>query len=410
LNIQLYQSVVEHPMSTLYRKMGVPNYMTHALTSEIEGAKIKNSFDWDNHTFTGGIDYSLRNWNGGYYKNDIPLPEKFFHSIWDVDTRNIAVFLKDTVKMDKIIVDLGLRYDDTSVTSADPKQQDNDYNELNGYLFATYNMDENTKIFAGGGKSSRVPDAKELYWVGAPKKTPDGRMVPPSQIGTPDLEATINYEFDIGIEKQYEDASFKLKVFYSDLDNFIAYNSYNTKLVETMPAGMKPVSIIYHAYENVDAKVYGFEFSGTYIATESLYFDYGMAYQRGKKDKPLTGQIGTDMPEIPPFKYNLALNYDWDDTFNMRVEVVGSAAWTDIDWENGEQPLDAYAVLNLKASKIFAEHFEVTVGIDNLFDETYAVSNTYKDLILLPTATPNSNIMLMNEPGRYVYTNLRYTF
>jgi iron complex outermembrane receptor protein len=89
--------------------------------------------------------------------------------------------------------------------------------------------------------------------------------------------------------------------------------------------------------------------------------------------------------------------------------VLGSDTWSDFDVENGEQELDGYTIVNLKASKTFAKNLELTLGVDNLFDETYAVSNTYKDLILLPT-TAGGEVMLMNEPGRYIYTNLKYTF
>ena len=392
LKVQLYQSEVEHPMSTKYRLMGAKNYMTHALTTKMQGANIKNSFDMNNHTITAGIDYSLRNWDGGYTKNDIPLPEKFFHSIWDVDTENVAFFLKDKITMDKLVLDMGLRYDDTTITSANPKQQDNDYNELNGYVFGTYHMDQDTKIFLGAGKSSRVPDGKELYWIGAPKPLPNGTMFAPS-IGTPDLEATINYEADLGLEKKFENATVKAKVFYSQLDNFIAYNSSKKQ----------------NKYENVDATIYGFELSGTFIATAELYFDYGMSYQKGEKDQPLTGQTGTNMPEIPPFKFNAAANYDWDETLSFRAELIASDAWTDYDYENGEQELSGYGILNLKGAKTWGA-FELTVGVDNVFDKTYAVSNTYNDLILLPTLPGNNEVMLMNEPGRYFYTNLKYTF
>ena len=74
-------------------------------------------------------------------------------SIYDVDTENYAFFLKDKITMDKFVLDLGLRYDDTAIKSAYQNQQDNDYNELNGYIFATYNADANTQYFAGLGKS-----------------------------------------------------------------------------------------------------------------------------------------------------------------------------------------------------------------------------------------------------------------
>jgi len=397
LKIQAYQSEVEHPMSTMYRKVAATKgfEMTHELNTKMQGAKIKNSFDIENHTITGGLDYSLRNWDGGYYKNGNPIPEAKFHSIYDSDTENRALFLEDSINWDKLIVDLGLRYDDTTVTSQNIKQQDNDYKELNGYVKGTYNSNENTKYFAGLGKSSRVPDAKELYWMGS--------MGNP--IGTPDLEDTINYELDIGAEVKYENTTFKVKAFYSMLKDYIAYNASNIKM---MPVMGTPTPMTWNAYENVDAKIYGIELSGTYIATDSIYFDYGLSYQRGEKDAPLTGQTGTNMPDIPPLKVNAAVNYDYDETLNLRAEVVASDAWNDYDAENGEQEIDSWAVLNLKGTKSFAYGIDLTVGVDNVFDSTYAISNTYKDLILL--ATPGNEVMLLNEPGRYFYANLRYKF
>lgn len=409
LSLQLYRSKVTHPMSTKYRnkaamdnnasKPGVQAAtMTHTLTSQVDGAKLKNSFDIGKHDVTAGIDYTLRNWDGWYTKNGKPLDKASggrlpYHSIYDADTKNIALFVHDTIRLEKWALALGLRYDDTHITSALARQLDNDYSELGGYLNATYHFDDTLKLFVGAGKSSRVPDAKELYWIGSMG----------NEIGTPNLDNTKNYEFDLGVEKQFEESSVKLRTFYSVLDDFIFYNAHNT----ITKMGKK---MAYHAYENGDATLYGFELSGTAVATESLYFDYGAAYQRGKKAHPLSGESGTNMPEIPPLKYHLAANYDWDESLMMRAELVGSAAWSRYDSENGEQSLPAYATLNMKATKTFAKRFEVTLGVDNLFDKRYAVSNTYKDLILLPTTAPNDKVMLMNEPGRYLYANVRYRF
>jgi len=382
LNFQIYQSEVDHPMSTKYRMAslndpmnpGNPNEVTHAPTTEMQGAKLKNSFDIDNHTITAGLDYSLRNWDGRYYKNGMAM----IKSIDDVDTENYAFFLKDEIKTDKFVLDLGLRYDDTKITSENASQHKNNYSELNGYIFGTYNMNETTKYFAGFGKSSRVPDARELYFV---------KMgMPPVHVGNSDLENTVNYEFDVGTEEKYENATVKAKAFYSRLNDFILYNNTLSN------------------FENVDATIYGFELSGVYIATDTVYFDYGMAYQRGKKDND---QADKDMPEIPPFKFNGAVNYDYDDTMKLKAEVIASDSWTAFDSDNGEQKLDAYAVVNLKGTKEFGKNFELTVAVDNLLDKTYAVSNTYKDLTLL---TAGDEVMLMNEPGRYIYTNIKYKF
>ncbi len=394
LNLQVYQSEVDHPMTTRYRVMADSNAsasmqdgiwdskraMTSHLTTKMQGAKLKNSFDVDNHSVTAGLDYSIRNWDGRYYMDYNPMMT-FPKSIDDADTKNMGVFMKDEISLDKLKLDLALRYDHTKISNNNSAQQDNTYNELTGYVFGTYQANESTKYFAGVGRSSRVPDARELYFISS--KGPI--------IGTDDLQNTVNYEFDIGAEKQYENAMVKVKAFYSRLDDFIAYNA-----------------TLKH-FENVDATIYGFDLSGSYIATDALYFDYGMAYQRGKKENPLSGQTDKDMPEIPPFKLNAAVNYDYDDTLRLKAEVIASESWSDFDFDNGEQELDAYAVVNVKGTKVFGKNFELTVGVDNVLDKTYAVSNTYKDLTLLSTGT-EGDVMLLNEPGRYFYTNIKYKF
>jgi len=379
LSLNLYQSEVDHPMSNSNRiSVKKAGEITHHLETKMQGAKLKNEFDIENHALAVGIDYSLRNWDGAYYKNGTPFPAKAFHSIWDVDTENYAFFMKDKIALDALSVDLGLRYNDTTVSTGRPGMTDNGYDGLDGSIFATYEESDAIKLFAGFGIASRVPDGKELYYHNKTGKA----------IGNPTLEKVVNNEFDTGFDMQFDDITVKGKLFYSYLQDFIFYNATQK------------------TFENRDAAIYGFELSGTYVATESLYFDYGMAYQRGKKEDPLAGQSGTDMPEIPPFKCNVAANYEWDDTLNFRAELVAAGKWSDYDVENGEQALDGYGIVNLRGTKAIG-NFEIVVGVDNLFDATYAVSNTYKDLTLI---AGGDDVMRMNEPGRYLYTNLRYKF
>lgn len=381
LDIQLYKSTVDHPMSNFYRMSStMMGEKTHKLDTMVQGTKIKNNFEMGNHSITMGADYSLRNWDGQMFMGGTAdvLGMPGMRTIWDVDTKNYGFFAKDKITMGQFELDLGLRYDDTSITSEKPDQPDNDYSELTGYIFGTYHADESTKFFAGAGRSSRVPDARELYII-----------MSGNAIGNPDLKNTLNHEFDLGAEKKYENATVKAKVFYSSLKDYIAYNSTQNH------------------FENVDARIWGFELSGSYVFNEALYADFSVAQQNGEKKDALTGQSDKDLAEIPPFKYNVALNYQYDESLLLRAEVIGAGSWSHLDADNGEQKLDAYTVLNLKGTKEMGKHFEVTVGVDNVLDSTYAVSNTYKDLTLLQTG---GDVMLLNEPGRYVYTNIKYKF
>ena len=376
LKIQAYKSDVDHPMSNQYRKSSLKKPMKNWLTTDMSGVKMKNSFDLERHAISFGIDYSRRNWDGAYYGAD---DSYMGVSIPNADTDNLGFFVEDKIALEKWILKLGLRYDDSRIEPAGTLPG-NDYDALNGYLLATYQSSQDIKYYAGVGHSSRVPDAKELYFQKAGKV-----------LGTPTLDMTTNTEIDAGAEMQLENAMLKAKIFYSKLGNFIFYNA--DKLV--------------NRYENRDATLYGFELSGSYIVTESLYLDAGLAYQRGKKDDPLSGQTETNMPEIPPLKLTASINYDYDSATSFKAEFVAASRWSDVDYENGEQVLAGWGIINLKGSKTFYDSLELTLGIDNLLDKTYAVSNTYQDLTLV---SGGGFAMLMNEPGRYLYANLSYKF
>jgi len=211
-------------------------------------------------------------------------------------------------------------------------------------------------------------------------------------IGNPDLDQVSNTEIDFGMENDFAAIHVKTKLFYSWLDDFIVYNDSKNM----------------NRLENVDATIYGISVDGSWNFTDQLYLDFGLAYQRGKKDQALSGQTDKDLPEIPPLKVNLALNWEYRQDSMARAEVIAADSWSHYDADNGEQSLDSWAVLNLKIHHQLTDSVSLTGGIDNVFDETYAVSNTYKDLTLLLDGT--GDVMLMNEPGRYFYLNAAYTF
>jgi iron complex outermembrane receptor protein len=387
LEVKAYKTDVDHPMSTQYRVAGATTSMVNHLTTDVTGAKIINTFDAIGQEFDIGLDTSKRNWDGRYYNS---AGINMGKSIDDVDTKNNALFVKSTNKMDKLILELGARYDSTKIKSSRTAsyQQDNKYNGLSGNIIATYNSDENTKYFVGLGQASRVPDARELYNLG-------NSMNPATQLetGTPNLKETKNRELDLGTEHHYKNGKIKAKFFYSDLKDYIYYRQ--------TPAANR--------FENIDAKIYGMELSGAYYINDQFTFDGGYTWKKGKKDRALSGQTDTDLADITPPKLTLALTYDHNANTNAMIEFVNVSSWNNYDADNGEQHISGYNVVNLKAQTTVAKNFEITLGIDNLFDKTYAVSNTYADLILLTDGTTN-DVMLLNEPGRYIYTSLKYKF
>ncbi|MFK5894725.1 MAG: TonB-dependent receptor [Pseudomonadota bacterium] len=391
LDFQYYDSDVEHPMSTKYRNssgIDSANEKVSILSTRMQGFKVKNAFDISNTMeATIGLDTSLRNWDGQYVGYGMASWVTGRISIDDVDTRNNAVFAELEKRYTDFTLKAGMRYDDTSIKPRG-NQQDNDYRAFSAFTHGTYKFSNSTNFFGGFGKASRVPDARELYFTTAGMNP----AMPGAVTGTPDLDDTSNYEIDFGVEHNFQNLTVKTKLFHSWLKDYIYYNADKTR----------------NNFENIDATIYGFDISGLYSFTDDIYLDFGLAYQRGKKDHALAGQTDTDLANITPLKMNLALNYDYMSSGTAKMEVVAADSWDKFDSDNGEQALDSYAVLNLKVTHNITKGFEITAGLDNVFNKTFAVSNTYKDLLLLTDGT--GEVMLINEPGRYYYINGAYKF
>jgi iron complex outermembrane receptor protein len=372
LNFESYYSKVDHPMDARLRNMDMGG-MTNHLKTSIWGLKLKNAFEINEDLLTLGLDTSERNWKGKKF-NDSKTVD--FDSLPSTDTTNKALFAKYEKSFGALDLEFGARYDNTDIETDDNSRRERDFNTFNGNVFAVYNLTKETKFFAGMGTSSRVPDARELHY----KSTASVHS------GNDDLEETRNKEIDLGIEQIFGDFRYKTKLFYSDLDDYI-YNVNGT------------------TFENIDAKIYGLEFSGDYLINDEFSLDFGAAYLRGKKDDALNGQSDTDLAEIPPLKGNIALTYE-EAKVRVRAEVVAAKSWNNYDEDNGEQDLGGYAVFNLKYDYDINRNFDFTLGIDNVFDTTYATTNTYNDIKYIG----NGNTELVNDPGRYVYVNLRYKF
>ena len=397
LDIQAYDSRVDHPMSNYYRNSSGTdsvNEKIHDLTTHMQGVKIKNTFDIDSsNQLMIGLDTSNRNWDGHFKGEGSQSLLDGMTSLDDVDTKNMALFAELETRHSDTVIKAGMRYDDTHIETAGTMgQPENDYKSLSANIFANHQLNNSIRVFGGIGRANRVPDARELYLRMAMVNASPPPPVMRPWIGTPDLEQTTNTEIDLGVEKDYQSGSVKAKLFHSRLEDYIYYNS----------------SKMMNRFENINATIYGMELSGIHAMSDELYLDYGLAYLRGTKDEALEGQTDKDLAEIPPLKLNMALNYDYGLKNTASVELVAADDWSNFDADNGEQALDGYAIVNLKVKHMVTEKVELTAGVDNVFNKTYAVSNTYSDLTLLTGGA--TDVMLMNEPGRYLYVNGTYRF
>lgn len=399
INLQYYHSDVDHPMDTQFRMASVmtnptatppvtvASYMTNQLQTSVDGFKLKNSFDLSSYELLVGLDGSRRMWQGEKFKTrtDNGVEMMRFVSLPHTETTNQAIFAKLDKSFGALDLSIGARYDYTNIKPTSATREDRDYSALNANILTTYNLNKENKLFLGLGQASRVPDARELYIVKGYNATT--KMY--SYVGNQELEQTTNQEVDLGYELNNQSFKFKAKLFYSMLKDYIYYNKAGS------------------TFTNIDATIYGGELSASLYATDALSFDMGASYKHGEKDEPLAGQTDTNLADIAPLRGNIAANYEYMANSTATLEVVASDKWSDYDADNGEQELDAWGIVNAKIKHAVNKNFDFTLGVNNLFDETYVQSNTYYDLTFVTSGTET---MLLNEPGRYLYTNLDFKF
>ncbi|MCI4407400.1 MAG: TonB-dependent receptor, partial [Sulfuricurvum sp.] len=236
----------------------------------------------------------------------------------------------------------------------------------------------------GLGQSSRVPDARELYFAGG--------------IGNTNLNETINREIDMGIEQTLGNLHLKGTLFYSDLKDYIY--AYKTGTGTNT------------SYANIDARIVGGDITADYFINSEWSLSSGIAYQIGtKKDTAQLDALSTaaqtdkDLADIPPLKGRVALVFD--DTKNYAAAEWIAAQSQTYDQNNGEQSIRGYGILNLKYATDFGNGFSLSTGINNFFNRTYAVSNSY---IGLTTLMEGAQPLVLNEPGRNLYATLSYKF
>ena len=128
-----------------------------------------------------------------------------------------------------------------------------------------------------------------------------------------------------------------------------------------------------------------------------------MAYQKGEKRSQPDNNNDKDLALVPPLKIKTALNYNIKKVFTT-FEFVYSAKDNDIDQDAGEQFIDNWGIFNFRGGYSF-NRLTINAGIENIFDKSYAVSNSYEwDVVNGTAANPD----IINEPGRFIFLSLMY--
>jgi iron complex outermembrane recepter protein len=336
-----------------------------------------------------GIDIKRRYWDAnniiGNQTNDL-LPDTVNDStgVWGVYEQRIGTWAFET----------GTRFDlarseaneDISFLQSVRGTNTNKRSDAlpSAYGLISRDLTDALNAYAGVGFASRMPDPQERYMnLNRPMANPDW-------VGNPDLNPVRNLEVQSGLRWSSEHFDAQISAFHS----WVFDNIYLAQLNAT-PTGAT-------SYENIDARLYGISADTGWNALEHFRVEVGIAWQEGIKETRPANSTNDTLGEIPPLRARLAALVNYNE-FSAKAEIQFQDDFERADPDIGEAAVDGWAVLNLAVSYRFTENFSLSAGIDNVLNETYAVSNAF-------VRDPFRSGVIVNEPSRFWFVRTGVEF
>ena len=407
VSAELYHSDVEHlmdnyslrPLSMMMMPMSVPS------DSTTDGGRLQYE--------TGGA----RNWLVGIdtQRNDreatrySDIAQTMVNSyMWPgVSLDQWGVFVEHGIPLaERQYLRAGLRYDridaEADRANADPMgmpmspnqlymlyysatAQDVSENNVGGFLRYTHEIESSPITWnATLSRSVRTADATERF-MAANGMTPDARWV-----GNPTLDPEQHHQFELGAQAESAGWDLNGAVYVDDVSDFILRDRAHST---------NPMLGNATIYRNVDARLYGTELGAARTWAQVWQSSATIAYVYGENrsdDRALA--------QIAPLELGLELRYvqsAWD--VGGRLRVVDNQTRVDDDPSIGSG-LDAgetsgFAVLDLSGRYALNKQVDVKLGVDNVFDRTYAEH--------LNRANDFDPVQVqINEPGQNIWLRL----
>ncbi|KAA5925083.1 TonB-dependent copper receptor [Achromobacter xylosoxidans] len=244
-------------------------------------------------------------------------------------------------------------------------------------------------VYIGLGHAERFPDYWELF---SPTKGPDGsvnafRGVKPEK----------TTQLDLGAQYKTDTLDAWVSGYAGYVDDFI--------LFDYGKGGMGGMGATAQA-RNVDARIAGGELGVSYQVAPRWKLGGTLAYAWGQNRSD-----GRPMPQMPPLEARLSAAYD-DGTWSAGALWRVVAAQRRYALEQGNVvskdfgPSAGFGVFSLNGGYAFSKQVQLSLGVDNLFDKTYAEHLNLAGDAGFGFAANTA----FNEPGRTFWARLSFKY
>lgn len=253
------------------------------------------------------------------------------------------------------------------------------------HALGDHHHDHHSTLFIGLGHTQRIAD----YWerIGNDRQSPLGRSAFFS-------EPEKTTQLDWGLIHEADRYRVAASLFYNRVHDFI--------LIDTAYPGKEGVGVT----RNVRAHSFGGELELARDLGRHWLAEATLAYTRGYNDTD-----HTPLGQIPPLEARLSLTWQYDDwSVGGLLRLVDSQHRVDIGRGNiaGQdvRKTSGYAVFSLNASYQASEQLQLSAGVDNLLDRSYAEHLSRAGATVPGFVTTGQ----VNEPGRLLWARLAWSW
>lgn len=321
----------------------------------------------------------------------------------DAEATTVAVYAEATIAVsEKLEVIPGLRWDQYDRDPNDPALDSVDEGFLSPRIGVSYRPNAAWQIYGNLARAFRAPSMIELYNDGVHFATPGFPLGPGMEfsgvnsfIPNPDLKPEKSTQVELGtrysrqgVFRDGDSLDLAANLYYADVKDFINQTVLFMDFSRAVPG---PGGLIVGGSttsENVDARLWGFEATADYDAGP-WYAGLILTIPRGEE------QGGGALGSIPQDRLTISGGFRPAFNWDLGARATFAARQDDVpeETEPGEAwtRVDLYAAWQPQLASLQGTVFRA--GIDNLFDETYAIY-------------PNG----LNQPGRSFKLSAAVTF
>ncbi|RRS08970.1 TonB-dependent copper receptor [Pseudoalteromonas sp. J010] len=406
LKFNAYYNYVDHIMDNHSLRQFVPNMMMKKPTSsnpdrKTYGAKLTLTSDINSkHTFIYGLDYQENEHRNRISRDQYNSPVETMPRQLDAEFKQLGMFAEFEYELSNTSQWVtGLRIDDwksedhrtmiSAMMTMKPNPTANQTREDTLYSgFTRYQaQSENSSYFIGLGRTERFPD----YWevVGSNRGSE-------TAISAFNVETEKTTQLDVGVVHQFKDINLSASAFYNQIDDYL--------LIDNM---FKKMNMASKVTRNIDAETFGFEAEIRWQVSKALQLTSSLDYVKGNN---LTDN--TALAQQPPLQLRFAATQELSDKWQIgglvrlvkrqhRIAIgQGNIAGQDTSTTAG------FGTFALNTSYQYNNAIQLSAGIDNLLDKTYAEHLSRSGAAV----SGYEQIARINEPGRTWWANLNWRF